>query len=409
MCRRSTSASASSVPAAPAYAGSSAFVVRKVSLTNGGDPFVTAFHNLTGTPTGNGLFAPHGVDNDSPTPGAGYFIAADNGALGRLMLRRVQDPGGIRRSQQTSGSPSPSTAAPIRVPHLGNLDGTNGYLDGGDDRLASAHLVNGRLWTAHTIGVTDQRRRQCIGDAQRRPLVRAAGRSTATPTVVQSGTIHSASGGASLTERSYWVPSLATTAHGRTVVGFSAAGSQESINAAATERLQSDAPGTMRTPSLLTASSSPYNPASDPGSAARGRRWGSYSATSVDPCDNSTVWTLQQYADAADSYGLFAARLTGPPPALPVSVTPSVVPGGVTSINLQVTASSSAGSAFFDPGPGFGCRFSAAVPGRDREQRDLHRPDVVDDQHLDGQRHAGLKGRNRHQSRRTELRPPGRS
>ncbi|HVJ26953.1 MAG TPA: hypothetical protein VM493_05395 [Vicinamibacterales bacterium] len=345
-----------------AYAGSSAFVVSKVSLTNGGDPFVTAFHNLTGTPAGNGLFAPHGVDNDSPIPGAGYFIAADNGALGRLILRRVQDPGGTPTLSADIGITVASTAAPIRVPHLGNLNGTNGTIDGGDDRLTSAHLVNGRLWTAHTIGVTDSGVASASATRNGVRWYELQGLD-GTPTVVQSGTIHSSSGGASVNERSYWVPSIATTPRGRTVVGFSTAGSQEAINAGATERLAGDAAGSMSTPSLLSASSSTYNPASDPGSAIRGRRWGSYSATSVDPCDNSTVWTLQQYADAADSYGLLAARLTGPPPAQPVSVSPSVVPGGVTSIDVQVTAASSAGSAFFDPGPGFGCRLSAAVQG----------------------------------------------
>ena len=346
------------------YAGTSAFVVRKASATAGGPLQVTAFHNLTGTPLGPGPFAPHGVDNDSPTANVGYFLAADNAALGRLVLRRVQDPGGVNPTLSSDiGITVAATAAPIRVPHLANLGGTNGYLDGGDDRIASARMVNGRLWAAHTIGVTDSGTASASATRNGVRWYELQALDT-TPTVVQAGTIHSGSGGGSLAERHYWVPSLATTAQGRTVVGFSAAGSQEFINAAATERLQSDAPGSMRTPSLLTASSSPYNPESDPGSPARGRRWGSYSATSVDPCDNMTVWTLQQYADAADSYGLFATRLTGPPPALPVSVTPSAVAGGLPSINLQVTASSSAGSAFFDPGPGFGVQDFGSRSGR---------------------------------------------
>ena len=345
------------------YAGSSAFVVRKASVTAGGPLQVTAFHNLTGTPVGAGPFAPHGVDNDSPTASVGYFLAADNAALGRLVLRRVQDPGGVAPTLSGDiGITVPATAAPIRVPHLDNLGGTNGYLDGGDDRIASARIVSGRLWAAHTIGVTDSGTASAAATRNGVRWYELQALDT-TPTVVQAGTIHSAAAGDSLAERHYWVPSLATTGQGRTVVGFSAAGSQEFINAAAAERLQSDAPGSMRAPSLLTASSSPYNPSSDRGSPARGRRWGSYSATSVDPCDNMSVWTLQQYADAADSYGLFATRLTAPPPAVPVSVTPSVVAGGTTSINVQVTASSSAGAAFFDPGPGFGCRLSAAIQG----------------------------------------------
>ncbi len=345
------------------YVGSSAFVVRKTSVMGGGPVFVTAFHNLTGTPTGAGPFAPHGVDNDSPSATTGYFLAADNAAFGRLILRRVTNPGSAAPTLSADiGIAVLATASPIRVPHFGNLGGSNGQLDGGDDRIASARIVNGRLWAAQTIGVTDA---GTASPSPTRNAVRWYELQTldGAPSIVQTGTIHSASGGASLNERHYWMPSLATTGQGRTVIGFSTAGAQEFINAGATERLQADAVGTTRTPSLLTASSSSYNPGSDPGSAARGRRWGSYSATSLDPCDNMTVWTLQQYADAADSYGLLAARLTGPPPALPVSVSPSIVPGGAASINVQVTATSAAGSAFFDPGPGFGCRLSASLPG----------------------------------------------
>lgn len=345
------------------YAGSSAFVVRKSSVTGGGPLFVTAFHNLTGTPAGTGPMAPHGADNDSAVPGPGYFLAIDNAVFGRLIVRRVLDPGGSNPTLSADiGITVPATAPPIRVPHLGNLNGTNGNIDGGDDRIASARIVNGRLWAAHTIGVTDT---GAASETATRNGVRwyELQGLDGTPAVVQSGTIHSSSGGPSVNERHYWVPSIATTVQGRTVIGFSTAGTLEAINAGAAERLQGDAAGSMRTPSLLSASSSSYNPESDPGSSTRGRRWGSYSATSVDPCDNMSVWTLQQYADAADSYGLLAARLAGPPPAQPVRVSPSVVPGGVTSIDVQVTAASSAGSGFFDPGPGFGCRLSAAVQG----------------------------------------------
>jgi len=345
------------------YVGSSAFVVRKASVTGGGPVYVTAFHNLTGTPTGAGPFAPHGVDNDSASATTGYFLAADNAAFGRLVLRRVTNPASPAPTLSADiGIVVPTTASPIRVPHLGNLGGSDGQLDGGDDRIASARIVNGRLWAAQTIGVTDS---GTASSSATRNAVRwyELQALTSSPSVVQTGTIHSASGGASVNERHYWVPSLATTGQGRTVVGFSTAGAQEFINAGATERLTGDGAGAMRVPSLLTASTSPYNPGSDPGSGDRGRRWGSYSATAVDPCDNMTVWTLQQYADAFDSYGLLAARLTGPPPALPVSVSPSTVPGGVASIDVQVTATSSAGAAFFDPGPGFGCRLAASIPG----------------------------------------------
>ena len=43
----------------------------------------------------------------------------------------------------------PQTSIPLTVPHLGNAGGTNGFLDGLDDRLMNAQIRNGRLFTAH--------------------------------------------------------------------------------------------------------------------------------------------------------------------------------------------------------------------------------------------------------------------
>ena len=76
-----------------------------------------------------------------------------------------------------------------------------------------------------------------------------------------------------------------------------------------------------------------------------------------------TIWTLQQFTDAANLYGLGVGRTVGPGAPTPVSVTPSIIPSGASSINLQVTATSSGGTAFFDPGAGYLCHLSAVIPG----------------------------------------------
>ena len=136
------------------YMGTSGFVVRKTSVIDFATIAVTAFHNLTGTSTGAGPFAPLGVDIEDASIGTGFFIGVDNASFGNLMLRRVSNPGGTPTISANVPIAVTATAPPITVRHLGNLGGANGQLDGGDDRLTSASLVNGRLWTAHTIGVT---------------------------------------------------------------------------------------------------------------------------------------------------------------------------------------------------------------------------------------------------------------
>ena len=83
----------------------------------------------------------------------------------------------------------------------------------------------------------------------------------------------------------------------------------------------------------------------------------------VDGCDGSTIWTLQQFTNAINSYGLVVGRTVGPGVPTPATVNPSTVGSGVASIDLTVTATSSAGSAFFDPGAGYLCRLAASIPG----------------------------------------------
>ena len=96
------------------------------------------------------------------------------------------------------------------------------------------------------------------------------------------------------------MPSIATSTSGRTVIGFSAAGTSEYVNAGVAERFSSDAAGTLRAPQLFTPPTAAYNPPGDAGLAGRGRRWGGVSATVVDGCDGSTIWTLQQFTDAVE-------------------------------------------------------------------------------------------------------------
>ncbi len=343
------------------YAGTSGYVVRKTSVIDGASIVVTPFHGLTGSASGAGPFAPLGVDNDDPASGVGYFIGVDNGSLGTLMLRRVSNPGVTPTISGNISIPVAATALPITVRHAGNAAGTNGQLDGGDDRLTAASLVNGRLWTAQTIGVLSSG--QASGAATRNAVRWYELQDlTATPSVAQSGTLFSNAGGTSVNERNYWVPSIATSTRGRTVIGFSAAGNNEYINAGVAERFAADAAGTLRAPQLFTGANDAYNPPGDPGSS-RGRRWGGASATVADGCDGSTIWTVQQFADAANWYGLQVGRTLGPPPPTPVSVVPATVASGAASINLQLTASGAAGAAFFDPGAGYLCRIGALIPG----------------------------------------------
>ncbi len=136
---------------------------------------------------------------------------------------------------------------------------------------------------------------------------------------------------------------------------------------AATGRLRTDPLGTIQTPTLAQAGGGSYNVNSNPPSPVR-LRWGDYSQVVVDPNDNQTMWTFQEYADATNSWGVRAIQLKAPPPATLAVATPATVASGQTSVNVTINGTSVSGSEFFDPGPdtggpGFLNHIAASISG----------------------------------------------
>ena len=330
------------------YDGTDGYVVRKSSIMGPGPIVVTAFRQLA-TASGAGPYTPQGVDNYDPAATEGYFIGSDNVSLGLLQLRRVSNPGGTPTLSANIPITVPATGAPVNSAHLGNTRGTSGYLDALDDRLFAAHLRNGQLWTAHNIGVNN------MGVASG-TLTRDGSRwyqitvpaGSGTPTLVQSGTVYTASASNTTDQRNYWIPSIMVSGQGHSAMGFSTAGTNERANSATVGRYASDAAGSMQTPTLITSSSTAYNPSGDPGSSGYGRRWGDYTYTSLDPTDDMTMWTVGMFCNAANSYGVRVTRLVAPPPATPTVL--ADVTAGQNPVTLTLTGTSSSGSGFYDPG-----------------------------------------------------------
>ncbi|MBS1792523.1 MAG: carboxypeptidase regulatory-like domain-containing protein [Acidobacteria bacterium] len=346
---------------AGSFNGTDGFVVPKSSILGAGPLVSWKFANLA-TSTGAGPFAPRGVDNPDPNntgPSAlGYFIGVDALTFSTLMVRRVTNPGNTAASPTITANISltvPTTTSPNRVTHLGNTGGANGGLDSLDDRLYAAVMRNGRLWTAHNFRVnssgvasTGTNNRNAIRWYELQNL-------STTPSLVQSGTVFD-NAATTAAARQYWIPSITVTGQGHAALGASTAGTAFSINAFTVGRLATDPSGTMQGfPGAVagyTNTSAAYNPPADPGGAS-GRRWGDYSFTSVDPLDDMTIWTIQEYCDATNSYGVRVAKLNAPPPAA-IANGPTAglyeVPTGQTSVNVTITGTSTGGSGWFDPG-----------------------------------------------------------
>jgi hypothetical protein len=350
------------------FSDTTVFVIRKSSVLTGGPMVVTAFRNLVNKVQGkpNGPYTPQGVDNYDPAATEGYVIGVDAGFFGKLQLRRISNPGGTPSISGNITITIPLNGSTITVPHLGNTGGTSGNLDGLDYRLLAAHFRNGRLWTTENIAVDNTGAASTVNPSVTRMGVRwyeLNGVPTGqTPAIVQSGTVYQPSANNTTDQRSYWMGSVMVSGQGHAAMGFSVAGANERINAGTVGRLANDPLGTMRSPLLYTASSTAYNPPGDPGSAS-GRRWGDFSYTCLDPSDDMTMWTIQEFCNAANSYGVQVVRLLAPGPATPSSCSPASVATGVANVNIIVTGTTNGDTGFFDPGLGFSNRISASISG----------------------------------------------
>jgi hypothetical protein len=339
------------------------YVIRKSDLLSG-ILTVTAFRGLVPTSSSAGPYTPQGVTNYDSGTNEGYFIGVDNLSFGTLVLRRISSPGGTPSISGNISITTPlTTSLPATVDHLGKTGGSNGNLDALDDRLFAAHMRNGSLWTAHNIRVnnTGTTSGTTTRDAMRWYEMTGIV-SPGTPSFVQSGTVFTASVSNDTAQLQYWIPSIMVSGQGHAAMGFSTAGTNAHANAGTTGRLASDTLGTMQAPSNYTASTTAYNPSSDHG-GTNGRRWGDYSYTSLDPDDDMTMWTIQEFCDVANSYGVRIVKLIAPPPATPTSASPSSVANNQSSVAVTITGTSSAGSGFFDPGAGFANRISATSTG----------------------------------------------
>ena len=346
------------------FTGTTGFVVRRSSLTPGGTPVVTAFRQLC-TNFANGPLTPQGVDNDDPNPTEGYFIGTSNYYWGQLILRRISNPGTSPTISPNILITVPSTDYAAEAPHKGNNGAVGkGLLDTVGDRLFAATIHRNRisgaitLTTAHNVGVDSS------GVAY--PGGRAGIRwyefdsLTGTPNLVQSGTIYDNSAS---DPNWYIIPTIAMSGQGRMIIGSTVTGVNTYASVHISERFASTPLGTVESTAIFKSGTAAYNPSYDLGTS-RPRRWGDYSMVAVDPTDDMTLWSIQQFTHSTNTYGVEITKHPAPPPATITSVSPPSAGLG-TTVNLTVTGTSTANSGFFDTDPAwsFVNRLTASFSG----------------------------------------------
>ena len=328
------------------YINSSVFVIQKSSAISGGPLVATAFRNFVNT---GGPVTPQGVTNFDTSATQGFFLGSFNNTI--LSLRIISNPGSTTPTISSAILISiPTVAFPPDVPSSGSVN----LLDSIDTRLAEPHIRNNQLWVTLNIGVDNTG--SSTGTISRtgcrwyqfnltNPL---------SPALVQSGTLFDS---AATNPTFYWMPSIMTSGQGHMALGFSVAGATQFANAGTVGRLVNNATGTLGTPVLYTASSTAYNVQSGT------QRWGDYSITSIDPDDNMTMWTIQEFCNATNSYGCQVAKLLAPVPAAVSSATPPIAARGLSSVNITINGTTINGSGFYDPGVGFANHISSQISG----------------------------------------------
>jgi hypothetical protein len=150
-------------------------------------------------------------------------------------------------------------------------------IDTGDSRILNVVYRNGHLFTTHSIP----------DPTGTRTVVRWYELSTAPLSKRQEGTI-------SDPNRFYYYPSIAVNSTGDVAIGFSGSSSSPAEYAGAyyTARRAADPAGTMQPVTLLKSGLASYFKTL----SGTANRWGDFSATVVDPVDDTTFWTLQEIA-----------------------------------------------------------------------------------------------------------------
>jgi hypothetical protein len=193
------------------YQGTTAWVVRKSSVLSGGPIVVTALRGLA-TASGPGPSSPSGIDNDDPAATESFLIGVSNDTFGRLVLRRISNPGGSPTVGGNLNVTVPTTTVPIQQVALGSA----ATLDALDDRLFNCQMHRDRVtgttsvWTSHNIQVNSSGTASNSGGRNGSRWYQI-GNLSGTPALIQSGTLFDPAGAG---PRGYWMPSVAMSGTG---------------------------------------------------------------------------------------------------------------------------------------------------------------------------------------------------
>lgn len=273
------------------------WVINKASLIAAAGPLVVGVdYSLIINPCGHGGFTYQPTHTFGQTAGTAVTYLVNQGWLDNAT--------GTRRFLRLNAITGTGAAAVLSCPPDADWIEVAGYnfnklgatqlgcgftIDPLDVRLMNAVWRNGRVWTTHSVGAGTG-----INPAAP-PSIPVVAWYQIDPAQVGPfpGGVPDQQGKVSGGSTAYYDPSIAVNATDCAAIGFSGSGPTTFAGAYYTARFSVDPPNTMQPVSLLKAGEAGYVKTFGSGR----NRWGDYSATMVDPNDDLTFWTVQEYAE----------------------------------------------------------------------------------------------------------------
>jgi hypothetical protein len=290
--------------------------------------------------------------------GCGFTMAPavveDNVTEGAYLVEDWDPTAGQLRVSKLTGTPSaPTLTVGTQFPQspyswrtdASRLNSSGGYLPqrnqstntsfsqrimANDSRVQNAVYRNGSVWAVHTVMVAATNTAAGTGFGAANPDIRSViqwwqidptveTQTSAAP--IQRGRIedpladncHNGVGGTRTTGtctstaaqvgRFYAFPNISVNKDNDVLIGFSQFSPVTYASAAYALRRSSDPAGIFRDPVIYRPGQSSYNIGGGSGSA-RQNRWGDYSASQIDPVNDTDFWTIQEYSGTYRDFGI---------------------------------------------------------------------------------------------------------
>ena len=228
-------------------------------------------------------------------PPGQYLVNRTNGTT--MRIRRVDGPLTSPTLVSVGSVSVPLNGQPPDAPALGSTVDINTL----GTRLMNAVYRNGSIWTTNTLV-------RATRSAVRWYEIDPVSLTTKQVGVIRDPELH------------YYYPSISVNSVGDVALGFSASSANQFVGAYYTGRLYTDADGETAVPVPFKAGEGAYNRTDANGQ----NRWGDYSLTSVDPADDLSFWTTQEYAGTNNTWRTRVARLDVPEPLGTAFCSPAV-------------------------------------------------------------------------------------